>query len=112
MAQDFASYSAHQISTGYTEFPTSTTFTTNDTIIGMHIANTSTNAINVTVVINNGTQDVPLLELAPIPSGGALQVNDGGAKIVVQNGHRLKIKSSVANSASAWISVVSDIDGQ
>lgn len=109
MAQNFKAYSAATISTGYTEFPTSTNFTTNDTLIGIHIANTTDNAVNATVAINNGTNDVLLLDKAPIAAGGAIQVCDGGAKFVVQSGHRLKIKSDTADSLSAWISVVADI---
>ena len=109
MAQDFKAHFHHQISTSYQDFPTSAAFSSNDTIIGIHIANITSNAINITVAINDGTNDVLLLKDAPIAAGGALQVMDGGAKIVVQNTHRLKIKSDTVNSAAAWVSVVAAI---
>ena len=50
-----------------------------------------------------------LLKGAPIASGGALQVMDGGAKLVVQDGDRLWIKSDTASSCDAWVSAVDAI---
>ena len=46
---------------------------------------------------------------APIPAGGALQVMDGGAKIVVQSGDRLYVKSDTAASVDVWVSAVDAI---
>ena len=41
--------------------------------------------------------------------GSALQVLDGGAKVVVQSGDRLYVKSSDAASVDVWVSVVDAI---
>ena len=66
-------------------------------------------SINVDVYIANGGTNYYLVKTAPIPSGGALQVLDGGAKIVVESGDRLYIKSDTASSVDAWVSAVDAI---
>jgi hypothetical protein len=38
-----------------------------------------------------------------------LQVLDGGAKIVMQSGDALNVKSDTASSADVWVSVVDAI---
>jgi len=53
--------------------------------------------------------DFYLVKNAPIPTGSALQVLDGGAKVVVQNGDILKVKSDTASSLDVWISTVDAI---
>ncbi len=83
MAQDFRRYTANSVSTSF-----STVFTANsyDTIIGIHVANTTSNMVEATVVLNDGSNDITLVNGAPIAAGGALQVLDGGAKFVVESG--------------------------
>ena len=44
-----------------------------------------------------------------MPTGGAIQVLDGGAKIVMQNNDVLKVQSNTASSADVWVSVVDAI---
>ena len=46
---------------------------------------------------------------APIPAGSALQLLDGGAKMVVQNGDRMFFQSSTASSLDVWVSRVDSI---
>jgi hypothetical protein len=50
-----------------------------------------------------------LVKNAPIPASAALQVLDGGAKFVLQNGDALKVQSDTATSIDAWISRVDTI---
>ena len=57
--------------------------------------------------VTNGTSII--VKDAPIPVGSALQVLDGGAKIVMQSGDALKVKSNTASSADVWVSVVDAI---
>lgn len=110
MAQNFRRYTLHDIGTTAKGVPSdSTTFDSYDTIVGINVANVTDSSIEVDVYINDGTNDIYLVKAAPISAGGALQVLDGGAKFVVQNGDKLLIKSSVATSADAWISTVDDI---
>ncbi len=106
MAQDFRRYTANSVSTSF-----STVFTANsyDTIIGIHVANTTSNMVEATVVLNDGSNDITLVNGAPIAAGGALQVLDGGAKFVVESGDILKVKSDTASSLDVWVSTVDAI---
>ena len=109
MAQDFKRYIERNIGTSAVDIPDGSNFDSNDTIIGINLANITTNTINVDVYIQNSSNNYYLVKNAPIPSGSALQVMDGGAKVVVQNGDRLYIKSDTATSLDAWVSVVDAI---
>lgn len=117
MAQDFKRYAFPNIGTTATDAPDGTNFTTNDTIVGVHLANkvSTTISADAYILYNNATDTEAnrhyLVKAAPIPPGSALQLIDGGAKIVVQANDRLWIKSDTADSLSAWVSVVEDIDG-
>jgi hypothetical protein len=106
MAQDFTRYKERLVGTA-----AATLFTanSNDTIVGISVANVTATAVNADVFINDGTDDFYLVKNAPIPAGSALQVLDGGAKVVVQNGDILKVKSDTASSLDVWISTVDAI---
>jgi hypothetical protein len=106
MAQDFTRYKARL--TG-TSAATLFTANSNDTIVGISVANVTGSAVNASVFINDGTNDFYLVKNAPIPSGSALQVLDGGAKVVVQSGDILKVVSDTASSLDTWISTVDAI---
>ena len=106
MAQDFTRYKERNIGTSAV---TLFTANSNDTIVGISVANITGSAVNADVFINDGTNDFYLVKNAPIPTGSALQVLDGGAKVVVQNGDILKVKSDTASSLDVWISTVDAI---
>ena len=61
------------------------------------------------IFINDGSNDYYLIKNAPIQSGGALQVIDGGAKYVVQSADVFKVKSDTASSCDVIVSTVDDI---
>lgn len=105
MAQNFRRYTSNNVGT-----TASTVFTANsyDTVVGIHVTNIHTSAINVDVYINDGANDIYLVKAAPVPVGGALQVL-GTGKVVVQSGDALKIVSDTAASVDAWVSAVDDI---
>ena len=110
MAQDFKRYTERNVGTAAVDIPNGADFTTNDALVGIHIATVLPSAsITIDVYIANGGNNTYLVKGAPIPQGSALQLLDGGAKVVVQNGDRLYIKSETASSADAWISVVAAI---
>tara|TARA_R100001460_G_scaffold77655_3_gene118601 strand:+ start:688 stop:1053 length:366 start_codon:yes stop_codon:yes gene_type:complete len=119
MAQNFRRYALRNIGTADADAPDGTDFNSYDTIIGIHLANRTANMIKATVYLtdyNDDNDDDPsnnnkyyLIKDAPIAAGGALQVMDGGAKLVVQDGDRLWIKSDTASSLDAWISAVDAI---
>ena len=106
MAQDFTRYKARL--TG-TSAATLFTANSNDTVVGISVANVTGSAVNASVYINDGTNDFYLVKNAPIPSGSALQVLDGGAKVVVQSGDILKVVSDTASSLDTWVSTVDAI---
>jgi len=106
MAQDFERGIAKDIGT-----TASTLWTANsdDAVVGIMISNTTASQILVDVYITNTSVDYYLVQSAPIPSGSALQLLDGGAKVVMQNGDVLKIESDTATSADAWVSVIDSV---
>ncbi len=109
MPQLFRRNTLSQVGTVAADIPDGANFDSYDTIVGIHITNVTSNAINVDCYINDGTNDIYLIKDAPIASGGALQVLDGGAKFVVQSGDRLWVQSDTASSVDVWVSAVDDI---
>ena len=109
MAQNFRRYKESAIRTVATDIPNGSNFDSYDTIVGISLSNILGSTVNVDCYINDGSNDIYLVKTAPIPSGGALQVLDGGAKIVVQSGDRLYIKSDTASSVDVWVSAVDAI---
>ena len=106
MAQNFRRYTSNDVGTG-----AATLFTANsyDTIVGISVANITTSSVVASVYINDGSNDIYLVKDAPIPSGSALQVLDGGAKFVVQASDALKVVSDTASSLDVWVSAVDAI---
>ena len=106
MAQDFERNKARNVGTSASSLRTSNG---DDAIVGINVANTTTSQITIQVFINDGSNDFYIVKNAPVPAGSALQVLDGGAKIVMQNNDILKVQSSADNSADVWVSAVDDI---
>ena len=106
MAQDFERGIAREIGTTAS---TLWTADSDDAVVGIMISNITASQILVDVYITNTANDYYLVKDAPIPSGSSLQLLDGGAKVVLQNGDVLKIVSDTATSADAWVSVVDTI---
>jgi len=80
-----------------------------DAIVGISLSNILSTAITVSCYINDGTDNIYLVKDAPIPTGGSLQVLDGGAKFVVQASDILSVISSDAASCDVWVSAVDAI---
>jgi len=106
MAQDFERNIARNVGTAAV---TMRTADSDDALIGINIANVTTSQINMDVFINDGSNDYYIVKDAPIPAGSALQVLDGGAKVVMQASDVLKVQSDTASSADVWVSVVDTI---
>jgi hypothetical protein len=111
MAQDFERNIARNVGTGAV---TMRTANSDDALIGINIANVTTTQILMDVFINDGSNDdgsndYYIIKDAPIPVGSALQVLDGGAKVVMQANDVLKVQSDTASSADVWVSVVDTI---
>jgi hypothetical protein len=105
MAQNFRRFTGNNIGTSPSTILTADSY---DTVVGIHVTNIHTSAINVDVYINDGANDIYLVKAAPISVGGALQVL-GTGKVVVQSGDALKIVSDTAASVDAWVSCVDAI---
>ena len=106
MAQNFRRYTQNDVGTSAATLFTADSY---DTVVGISIANITGSSVLADVYINDGANDIYLVKEAPIPSGGALQVLDGGAKFVVQSGDALKVKSDTASSLDCWVSTVDAI---
>ena len=106
MAQDFERNIARNVGTSASTLRTANS---DDALVGINVANTTTSQINVDVFINDGSNDYYIVKTAPIPAGSALQLLDGGAKIVMQSSEVLKVQSDTASSADVWVSVVDSI---
>jgi len=106
MAQNFRRYTSNNVGTSPATVLTANSY---DTVIGISVANVTASSIAVDVYINDGSNDIYLVKGAPIPSGSALQVIDGGARFVLQNNDALKVVSDTASSADVWVSAVDDI---
>lgn len=109
MAQNFRRYALNGVGTTAADIPDGANFDSYDTLVGIHCTNITNNLIFVDVYISDGVNDHYLVKGAPISAGGALQVLDGGAKIVVQSGDRLWVKSDTAASVDVWVSAVDAI---
>ena len=79
---------------------------TETTIIGLTIANTSASAIEVDATLNDGTNDFYIVKEAPVPVGASLVVIGGDQKVVLMPGDSVKVKSSAATSADAIMSIL------
>ena len=106
MAQNFRRHVFNNVGTSA---ETIMTADSNDTIVGISVANVASATINVSVFISSGGNDIHLIKDTPIVQGSALQIIDGGARFVLQSGDALKVISDTASSADVWGSAVDDI---
>ena len=106
MAQNFRRYTSNNVGTAAATLFTADSY---DTVVGISVANITASAVTASVYINDGSNDIYLIKDAPIPSGSALQVLDGGAKFVVESGDALKVISDTASSLDVWVSTVDAI---
>ena len=88
MAQNFRRYPKNYVGSSVEDVYTADSY---DTIVGIALTNVHTSSIDVDVYINDGTNDIYLVKSAPIPVGSQLQLIDGGAKVVVENGDVIKV---------------------
>ena len=79
---------------------------TQTTVIGLTVSNTSAGLINVDVYITRGGVDYYIVKAADVPIGGAIVPIGGDQKVVLIASDALKVRSSVAASADAVLSVL------
>ena len=83
--------------------------TTNDAIIGVRCTNTSGVSVDITVYVKNTSTNYYIIKDAPIPTGGSLELIDGGSKVVLQTGDSVEAYASAATSIDIITSVVDSI---
>ena len=107
MANAFKNKTQRQIGTSLTPIETYTVpGSTETTIIGLTIANTSAAAIEVDATLNDGSNDFYIVKAAPVPVGSSLVVIGGDQKVVLMPGDSVKVKSSAGTSADAIMSIL------
>ena len=108
MAQNFRNQLTHTaIGTSYIDIlAQANTF---DTVVGIRLVNVTGTSINVTAAIENNSNTTELIVNAPIPAGSSLELIDGGAKIILKSGDKLKAKSDTASSLKAVVSFIDSI---
>ena len=106
MAQNFRRYTSNAVGASPVAVFSPNSY---DAIVGISLSNILATAITVDCYINDGSNNIYLVKDAPIPTGGSLQVLDGGAKFVVQALDVLSVKSSDASSVDVWVSAVDAI---
>ena len=106
MAQNFRRYTSNAVGASPAAVFSPNSY---DAIVGISLSNILSTAITVDCYINDGSNNIYLVKDAPIPTGGSLQVLDGGAKFVVQNADVLSVISSDAASVDVWVSAVDAI---
>ncbi len=108
MAQNFRNQLTHTaIGTSYTDILTQVN--SYDTVVGIRLINVTGTAINVHCGIENSSNTTELISNAPIPAGSSLELIDGGAKIILKSGDKIKAKSDTASSLKAVVSYIDAI---
>ena len=106
MAQDFRNTLNRVIGTGDTTILTAGNY---DAVIGIRCCNVLTSTIKVDVKIAKGGADYFLAKGVVIPPNSAIELIQGGAKIVLKNGDVLTAVSNTASSCDIVTSYISQI---
>jgi hypothetical protein len=106
MAQDFRNELHRVIGTGDTTILTAGNY---DAVIGIRCCNVLTSTIKVDVKIAKGGDDHFIAKNVSIPPNSAIELIQGGAKIVLANGDVLKAQSDTASSLDIVTSFIDTI---
>jgi hypothetical protein len=94
MANTFKSYLASGVTTQTTVLTAAAS--TQTTIIGLSLANTSAAALTATVTLTRSSTVVNVIKDAAIPAADTLVLYGGDQKLVMQSGDLLKVTASAA----------------
>ena len=106
MAQDFRNNLQRNVGTSEVTLVTGGDF---DAVIGIRCCNVVTSTILVDVFIENSSNDHFLAKNVSVPPNSAIELIQGGAKIVLENGDVLKAKSNTASSLDIVTSFIDSI---
>ena len=106
MAQDFRNVLVRTIGTGDTTLLVAGNY---DAVIGIRCCNILTSTIAIDVKIAKGGADYFLAKGVSIPPNSAIELIQGGAKIVLKNGDVLEAVSDTASSLDVVTSFIDEI---
>ena len=106
MAQDFRNVLVRTIGTSDTTLLAGGNY---DAVIGIRCCNVVTSTILVDVFIESGGNDHFIAKNVSVPPNSAIELIQGGAKIVLENGDVLKAKSDTATSLDIVTSFIDSI---
>jgi hypothetical protein len=105
MANTFKSYFNKSVGTSAATVYTCPS-STQTTVIGLSVANTTTSPITCDAYITRSSVDYYLIETATVPVGASLVIVGGDQKVVLQVGDVLKVVASAASSADVVCSLL------
>ena len=106
MAQNFRNDLASATGTGAATLITAGDY---DAVIGIRCCNIVATTILVDVYITNSATNYYLAKGVNIPPNSAIELIQGGAKIVMANGDTLNVKSDTASSVDTVFSYIDTI---
>ena len=106
MAQNFRNNLQRNVGTSEVTLITGGDF---DAVIGIRCCNVVTSTILVDVFIENSSNDHFIAKNVSVPPNSAIELIQGGAKIVLENGDVLKAKSDTASSLDIVTSFIDSI---
>ena len=106
MAQNFRNDLQRNVGTSEVTLITGGDF---DAVIGIRCCNVLTSTIEVDVFIENGGNDHFIAKRVVVPPNSAIELIQGGAKIVLENNDLLKAKSNTASSLDIVTSFIDSI---
>ena len=106
MAQDFRNNLQRNVGTSEVTLVTGGDY---DAVIGIRCCNVLTSTIEVDVFIENSSNDHFIAKGVVVPPNSAIELIQGGAKIVLENGDVLKAKSDTASSLDIVTSFIDSI---
>jgi hypothetical protein len=105
MANTFKSYFNKNVGTSAATVYTCPS-STQTTVIGLSVANTTTSPITCDAYITRSSVDYYLIETATVPVGASLVIVGGDQKVVLEVGDVLKVVTSAASSADVVCSLL------
>ena len=106
MAQDFRNVLVRTIGTGDTTLLAGGNY---DAVIGIRCCNITTSTIAIDVKIAKGGADFFLAKGVNIPPNSAIELIQGGAKIVLESGNTLEAVSNASSSLDVVLSYIDTI---
>ena len=106
MAQDFRNVVARDQGTTAAGILTAGNY---DAVIGIRVCNILTTTVKVDIYVVRSSANYYLCKNTPIPPGGAIELIQGGAKIVMASGDVLWHDCDTASGLDIWVSYIDTI---